>query len=145
MDAALINTKIEYYTNITYRITEDDGSGKVIKLHVGDIVNMDEEIEQVAFARVKAILRHQGNNTNYYAFLVFDWFEAVNEDDSILQCPYYDLQNNGKTQWRQVFPITVVDDMSHNHFVHACTSTCNGCHDITNHHYIRNIFSYNAI
>jgi hypothetical protein len=59
---------------------------------VGDIVNMNEEIEQVAFARVKAILRHRANNTSYYGFFVLDWFEAVNEDDSILKCPYYDLQ-----------------------------------------------------
>ena len=26
-------------------------ASKVVKLHVGDIVNMNEEIEQVAFAR----------------------------------------------------------------------------------------------
>jgi hypothetical protein len=55
-------------------------------------------------------------------------------------------KKSDETRWRQVFPITIVDDdIPDNYFVHACTGTCNDYHDFTNRRYIRNIFSYNAI
>jgi hypothetical protein len=145
MDAALINKKIEFYNYIIYKVVEDDNSSKMVKLHVGDTVSVNEEIEQVAFARIKAILRHQANNTKYYAFLVFDWFEAISEEDNVLRCPCYNLQKSGETRWRQLFPITIVDNMPDNHFIHACTNACNNCHDVANRRYIQNIFSYNVI
>jgi len=131
MDAALVNKKIEFYNYIAYKVVEDDNTSKMVKLHVGDIVSMNEEIEQVAFARIKAILRHRANNTKYYAFLVFDWFEAIAGEDNVLRCPCYNLQKRGETQWRQLFPITIVDNMPDNHFIHACTSTCKNSRDLT--------------
>jgi len=79
MDAAPVNKKIEFYNYIAYKVVEDDNTSKMVKLHVGDIVSMNEEIEQVAFARIKAILRHRANNTKYYAFLVFDWLRQLLE------------------------------------------------------------------
>ena len=126
-------------------VVKDDNTSKMVKLHVGDIVSMNEEIEQVAFARIKAILWHQANNTKYYAFLAFDWFEAIAGEDNMLRCPCYNLQKSGETQWHQLFPITIVDNMPDNHFIHACTSMCKNSHDLTNHRYIWNIFSYNVI
>src|SRR5438128_10742921 len=51
-------------------------------------------------------------------------------------------KKSDEIRWRQVFPITIVDDIPDNHFVYACTVE----HVmITNRRYIRNIFSYNAI
>jgi len=56
MQHTLVNKKIEFYNYIIYMVVKDDNTSKMVKLHVGDIVSMNEEIEQVAFARIKAIL-----------------------------------------------------------------------------------------
>ena len=116
-----------------------------LKLHVGDIVELNEESEGIAYARIKSIFRHQANNDKYYAFFLFDWFEATNTINRVLECPLYNIQKPEDSRWFRIFPIDFIVSIPCVHFIHNCTNACNTEHDETNRSYILNHFYYKAV
>jgi hypothetical protein len=141
--SALLNKDLEFYNSIAYTVLRDHPIR--IKLHVGDVVEIEEESEGTAYARIKSIIRHKANNGHYYAFFVFEWFEATNIIDTVLECPLYNIQRSGESRWFQIFTIDFINRVPHVHFIHNCTNTCNIEHDKTNRSYILNKFYYNAL
>ena len=139
--SALLNKDLEFYGSIAYTILKDPPIR--IKLRVGDVVEVEEESEGTAYARIKAIIRHKANNGHYYAFFVFEWFEATNT--TILECPLYNIQKADETRWFRIFTIDFIYRIPRAHFIHNCTNTCNTEHDETNRSYILNRFYYHAI
>ncbi|RGB40924.1 hypothetical protein C1646_752679 [Rhizophagus diaphanus] len=122
--------KLEFYNSISYTIIKNDQE-------------LPEKSEGIAYAKIKLNFQHQANNNNYYAFFLFDWFQATNVLNSTLECPLYNIQKPEKSRWFQVFPITFVDHNSHVFFIHNCKDTCNNKHDEGNRCYILNEFYYN--
>jgi len=66
--AAILDKNLEFYNSITYTILKSNQEPIRLKLHVGDIVELNEESEGIAYAKIEAIIRHQANNGQYYAF-----------------------------------------------------------------------------
>ncbi|CAI2199382.1 5927_t:CDS:1, partial [Funneliformis geosporum] len=64
--------------------------------HVGDIVELSEESEGIAYAKINLIFQYQANNNQYYAFFLFDWFQAINTIDPILEYLLYNIQKPKK-------------------------------------------------
>ena len=97
-------------------ITIDENNGNLSKvyLHLNDFITIQEEEYKESYAIIKGIFRHKGNDENSYAFIVVDWFEKVNQEHSILKCPYYHLQTKN---WRRVFPINLLQSVQKVHFV----------------------------
>ena len=143
--AMFLYNKLQFYNYIAYTVLDDDQEPIRVKLCIGDIVDMEEEIEGTGYARIKAIVRHQANSNLFYAFFILDWFQATQSLDSILNCPYYTLHEFEKTPWCCIYPITFINHNSCLHFVHACKSTCNNVYDMKNRQYIRNDFFYHSI
>ena len=142
---ALLNKKLDFYDSITYTVLKNEQESIRLKLHVSDIVELSEESEGIAYAKISLIFRHQANNNHYYAFFLFDWFQATDIIDPILECPLYNIQKPKELRWIRIFPINVIDHIPHVHFIHKCENTCNINHDETNRCYIFNRFYYNAI
>jgi hypothetical protein len=141
---ALLNKDLEFYGSIQYTVLKD--SPIRMKLSVGDVVEIEEELEGIAYARIKSIIRHKANNAHFYAFFVFEWFEATNTINIALECPLYKIQKPEDTRWFQIFTIDFIYRVPHIHFIHNCTNTCNTTkHDETNRNYILNRFYYNAV
>jgi hypothetical protein len=141
-----LNKDLEFYESIAYTVLKGSEQDHIrLKLNVGDIVELEEESEGIAYARIKSIFRHQANNGQYYAFFLFDWFEAMNTINPILECPLYNIQKPGDSRWLQIFPIDFIACIPHVHFIHNCTNTCNTKHDEANRSYILNRFYYNAV
>ena len=144
--AAIMNKKIEFYSSITFTVLKSDQEPIRLKIRVGDIVELNEESEGIAYAKVNSIIRHQANNSQYYAFFLFDWFQATDYIDTVSECLLYDIQKPEELQWYRIFPINFIDHMSYVHFVHNCINTCSNIgHDETNRSYILNEFYYKAI
>ncbi|KAF0538291.1 hypothetical protein F8M41_007976 [Gigaspora margarita] len=143
--AALINKRLEFYNLIMYTVLEDNQDPVQMKLKVSGFVKLLEETEGIAFAKIELIFRHQANNNQYYTFFVFNWFQATNNLDNILECPIYHIQKPEESYWTKIFPINFIDHAPCVHFVHNCTNTCTIRHDETNRSYILNKFYYNAV
>ena len=144
--AAILNIDLEFYESIAYTILRGSNQGNIrLKLHVGDVVELKEVSEGIAYARIKSIFRHQANNGQYHAFFLFDWFEATNTINHILNCPLYNIQKPEDSRWFRIFPIDFIDGIPSVHFIHNCTNTCNIEHDEANRSYILNSFHYNAV
>ncbi|PKC54996.1 hypothetical protein RhiirA1_446940 [Rhizophagus irregularis] len=142
---AILNRKLEFYNSISYTVLKDGQDPIRLKIHIGDIVELPEESEGIAYAKVKSIFRHQANNGQYYAFFFFDWFQATNIMDSVLECPFYNIQKPEESRWFQIFPITFIDRNPCVFFIHNCGNTCNTEHDEENRSYILNRYYYNAV
>lgn len=141
-----MNKDLEFYGSIAYTVLKGSDQDHIrLKLNVGDIVELEEESEGIAYARIKSIFRHQANNGQYYAFFLFDWFEAMNTINPVLECPLYNIQKPEDSRWFQIFPIDFIACVPHVHFIHNCTNTCNTKHDEANRSYILNRFYYNAV
>ncbi|CAG8453434.1 5143_t:CDS:2 [Gigaspora rosea] len=123
MPAAIINMRIECYNYITYKILDNDSNYTQIKIHVGDIVEINEVEECQAYAIVKAIFRHKANNGNFYPFLILQWFKYSGYNERYLKCPLYYLQKPDEKKWFKVFPVSYVNKIPKNHFIHACTNS----------------------
>ncbi|EXX53839.1 hypothetical protein GLOIN_2v1880882 [Rhizophagus irregularis DAOM 181602=DAOM 197198] len=142
---AILNRKLEFYNSISYTVLKDGQDPIRLKIHIGDIVELPEESEGIAYAKVKSIFRYQANNGQYYAFFFFDWFQATNIMDSVLECPFYNIQKPEESRWFQIFPITFIDRNPCVFFIHNCGNTCNTEHDEENRSYILNRYYYNAV
>ncbi|GBC32802.2 hypothetical protein GLOIN_2v1880882 [Rhizophagus irregularis DAOM 181602=DAOM 197198] len=146
--AAILNKNMEFYSSISYTVIKDNQEPVRLKLHIGDIVDLNEESEGVAYAKIEFIIQHKANNGQYYTFFLFNWFQATNYVDSISRCPLYNIQKPEESQWFQIFPINFIDHVPQVHFIHDCKSTCNSCntkHDEANRSYILNSFYYTAV
>lgn len=143
--ATLLNKNLEFYGSITYTVIKSNQDNIQIKLRVGDVVELCEETEGIAYAKIASIFRHQANNGKYYAFFSFNWFQATNTFDPVLECPLYNIQKPEESRWFQIFPINFINHIPYVHFVHNCTNLCNVEHDETNRGYILNKFYYNAV
>uniref|UniRef100_U9UVI7 BAH domain-containing protein n=1 Tax=Rhizophagus irregularis (strain DAOM 181602 / DAOM 197198 / MUCL 43194) TaxID=747089 RepID=U9UVI7_RHIID len=143
--ATLLNKNLEFYGSITYTVIKSNQDNIQIKLRVGDVVELCEESEGIAYAKMASIFRHQANNGKYYAFFSFNWFQATNTMDPVLECPFYNIQKPEESRWFQIFPINFINHIPYVHFVHNCTNLCNVEHDETNRGYILNKFYYNAV
>ena len=100
-----------------------------------------EESEGITYAKIESIIRHQANNGYHYAFFLFNLFQqATNYIDSLLGCPFYNIQKPEESCWFRIFPINLVDHMPYVCFIHDCKRTCNTKHDENNQSYILNEF-----
>ena len=145
MKGMLINNRLEFYDCISYDVLDDKEAKERVTLQVGNVIDMEEEEEEEAFAVIRAIFCHEANNANRYVFLVIDWFQATGDKDELLECPYYKLHDPGATQWRRIYPISFVDHASRTHFIHHCTRHCTNEHDKNNQLYLRNDFFYKTV
>jgi len=46
------------------------------------------------FARIKAIIKHPGNDEQDYVFIYVAWFEDISRQDELLLSPIYRLQKD---------------------------------------------------
>ncbi|CAB4423298.1 unnamed protein product [Rhizophagus irregularis] len=60
--ATLLNKNLEFYGSITYTVIKSNQDNIQIKLRVGDVVELCEETEGIAYAKIASIFRHQANN-----------------------------------------------------------------------------------
>ncbi|GBC23112.2 hypothetical protein GLOIN_2v1764038 [Rhizophagus irregularis DAOM 181602=DAOM 197198] len=141
---AMINSKVEFYNNISY-VVKDDDCFVDVRLHVGDVVDVFEEGEtEESYAIIKGIFTHE-RSRKLHAFVIFDWFEKIGEN-TLLKCPKYRLQASEETRWNRIFPISLIDHNPRVHFVHNCNENCNNeKHDLTNHCYLKNMYYYLAV
>ena len=94
------------------------------------------------YAKIKLIFQHQANNGQYYAFFLFDWFQATKTLDPILKCPLTIFRGLKKHDGYAFFQST----MWIIHFIRACTSARTITkNNETNRRYILNEFYYNLV
>lgn len=142
--AALTNDSMGWYELATYTIEEKNGTFSKVYLHLNDFVTIHDQDEE-SYAIVKGIIRHKGNDEKYYAFVVVEWLENVEQEHQLLKCPLYRLQPGNR--WRRIFPISVIDNVQKVHFIHNCSSEgCKGSHhDVTNRSWFKNNHYFTAI
>ncbi|CAG8574993.1 438_t:CDS:2, partial [Gigaspora rosea] len=83
----LINKKLAFYNSITYTVLESNQDSVRVKLRVGDFMELLEETEGIAYAKIESIFRHQANN----------------------ECPIYYIQKPEESRWVRIFPINFID------------------------------------
>jgi hypothetical protein len=54
-----LNKNIEFYSSISYTVIKDNQEPVRLKLHIGDIVDLNEESEGVAYAKIEFIIQHK--------------------------------------------------------------------------------------
>jgi hypothetical protein len=122
---------------VTYLCEDDNGIFMKQKLHVGDVVTIQEEDYGENYAIIEAIFSHRANNDKLYAFVIVNWFEETTQTK--LDCPIYRLLMDDNN-WRRIFPISVIDFTSKIHFVHNCITCTNVTHNTLNNTKIIFIF-----
>ncbi|CAB4440873.1 unnamed protein product [Rhizophagus irregularis] len=141
------NKKIVYFNYITYKVLNDNDESSIIRIRVGDIVEIEEENEGTSYAIVKAIFLHTYNNDKTYPFYFVNWFEKVkgrNGFDTLMTCQKYKICTE-REKYLNIFPISLVTSMPKIHFVHQCVDNCLiESHDLSQS-YLLNEFFYNAI
>ena len=113
---------VKFYNHITYTVLKTGQDPIQLQFCIGDILELPEESEGIVYAKIKLIFQHQANNRQYYAFFLFDWFQATKTLDPILECPLYNIQRPEETRWLRIFPINYVNYTPQVHFIRACTS-----------------------
>lgn len=143
--AALLNHTIQHYECASY-CYEIDYEVVKARLHLGDVITIQEEGFKESYALIHSIFRHKSNDNNYFAFIVVNWFEDTGQVHELLECPLFRIQTNSRQRWRRVFPITVIYTVGKEHFIHNCSSRCSiKLHDFGNNLYFRNTFLFTAI
>jgi len=133
LNSALINSSLTWYQCISYVKYDDYGNTEKICLRVGDIVTIQEVEYNESYAVLQSIFQHKGNDNQFYVFIIITWFEYVNRNHPILECPIYRL--NDQQKWRRVFPITVIDKAHKAHFIHDENNTREGNYWFKNQFY----------
>ena len=136
---------ISWYEFASYTIEENNGTFLKVRLHVNDYITINEEDFGESYAMIKGIFRHKGNNGNYYAFIVVDWFKDINQKHTILECPLYQIQSVGNQRWKSIFSIHMIHEVQKVHFVHNCKSECQDHYNTTNRIWIKNDYYFSAI
>lgn len=142
LPAALLNNSTFFYNMATYLCEDNNGFFMKQKLHVGDVVTIQEEDYGENYAIIEAIFSHRANNDKLYAFVIVNWFEETTQNK--LDCPIYRLLMDDNN-WRRVFPISVIDFTNKIHFVHNCITCTNVTHDTLNFYYIKNKYYFNIV
>ncbi|CAB4396236.1 unnamed protein product [Rhizophagus irregularis] len=115
------NKKIVYF-NYTYKVLNDNDESSIIRIRVGDIVEIEEENEGTSYAIVK----------------------GRNGFDTLMTCQKYKICTE-REKYLNIFPIFLVTSMPKIHFVHQCVDNCLiESHDLSQP-YLLNEFFYNAI
>ena len=142
--SAVLNSKVDFYNNISYTIKEEDHFVDV-RLCVGEVVNVLEEDEtEESYAIIRGIFTYE-RSKKLHAFVIFDWFEKIGED-TLLKCPKYRLRGPEEANWNRVFPLSLIDHNPKVHFVHDCDNTCsNSKHNLMNRCYLKNMYYYLVI
>lgn len=137
---------IKIYRYIRYTLLDDAGEFYAhIKLHIGDVVIIKEE-DNESYAIIGAIFTHKYNDELVYAFVWIDWLTNTEHIDPLLRCPIFERQRASDTKWYHVYPISILNDVSKVHFIHACHSSCLvDLHDNTNMQYFKNNFFYKVV
>lgn len=145
MHAMLVHRYVEFFSYIKYNLVEESHS-TTIKLHVEDIIDLEETQEGCAYAVVSAIFKHRANNGRWYAFFLLTWFEATSERHSLEVPVYHITDSRNLWKWRRVYPINFVDHIPRVHFVHDCGDSClTTTHDTSNLRYLKNDYYYTAV
>ncbi|CAG8467057.1 5489_t:CDS:2 [Dentiscutata heterogama] len=84
-----------------------------LKFHVGDIVELTENPENITYAKIKLIFKHKANNERNYAFFQFEKLQRTKLFDSVLECPYYVR----KLRETFIFTINYVNHISQSRFM----------------------------
>ncbi|POG74932.1 hypothetical protein GLOIN_2v1475793 [Rhizophagus irregularis DAOM 181602=DAOM 197198] len=134
LNSALINSSLTWYQRVSYMTEDNYGNTEKVCLQLGDILTIQEE-ECESYAKLQSIFQHKGNDDKFYVFIVVAWFEYVNQNHTILECPIYRLNDR---QWRRVFPITVIDKAHKAHFIRRSVDTDDG-------YWYKNQFYFTAI
>ena len=71
-NATILNKNLEFYNSIAYTILKGNQEPVRLKLHVDDIVEVNEEFEDVTYTKIESIIWHQANNGHYHAFFLFN-------------------------------------------------------------------------
>jgi hypothetical protein len=141
------NSKIIYYNYISYKVLNEEGEPSIVKIHVGDIVEIEVEHDGTSYAIVSAIFLHTYNNDKIYPFYYLNWFEKIegrNGFDNIMMCQKYKICEERK-KWINVIPVQLISSMPKIHFVHQCDNNCSvGNHNLSQP-YLLNEFFYNAV
>lgn len=89
---AMINSKVEFYNNISYVVKEDDCFIDV-QLYVKNTVDVFEKSEiEESYAIIKGIFIHE-RSKKLHAFVIFDWFEKIGKN-LLLKYSKYRLQTS---------------------------------------------------
>ncbi|CAB4412504.1 unnamed protein product [Rhizophagus irregularis] len=142
----LHNNKIVYFNYITYKVlNQKDDETSIIQIHVGDIVELEEELEGNSYAIIQAIFLHTYNNGKTYPFYFLKWFEKIEGRNGIdMMCQKYKICTERK-KWHNIFPISFITSMPKVHFVHQCVNNCSVRNHDLSQPYLLNEFFYNAI
>jgi len=143
----LHNKKIVYFNYISYKVLNDNDESLIMRIHVGDIVEIEVEDDGISYAIVQAIFLHTYNNNKTYPFYFLKWFEKIkgkNGVDTLMMCQKYKICIE-REKYLNIFPISFITSMPKIHFVHQCVDNCLiGSHDLSQP-YLLNEFFYNAI
>jgi hypothetical protein len=150
LGAALLyfTQSVSWYEFASYTLEdESNGTFSKVSLHINDFITINEENYDESYAVIRGFLKHKGNNENYYAFIVVDWFEDNNQEHSILKCPLYYLRTIENQRWRSVFPISSINNLAQKvHFAHSCTNLeCQDHYNSENRIWIKNDYYFTAI
>lgn len=140
--ASLINKKCHFYEGASY-IQDIHNTEIRCHLNTGDIVTIQVADYGESFAVIRAIFKHKSNDGYLYPFIYVDWFEDTHKIHDKLDCPIYILRHDDF--YRNIFPLTVVENVQKVHFVHDCNSRCKDNHNLENKRYLRNDFFFKAI
>ena len=137
---------ISWYEFASYTFEELNGASSKVSLHVNDFITIDEEDFNESYAAIRGFFKHKGNDDKYYAFIVVDWFEDINQEHPILGCPLYCLRTIEDQRWRSVFPISSINNLVQKiHFVHNCNIECRDHYKSRNRVWIKNNYYFTAI
>ena len=70
--AALAEKPVVFYDGVSYAVRRDRSESGCVRVNIGDIVDVLEKTEGVAYAKVMNIVCHQANDSQFFAFFVFD-------------------------------------------------------------------------
>jgi hypothetical protein len=123
----LITNKIRFHNSIYYEVKNENGTISKIKIKSGDAIEIEEFAAGPSYAIVRSIISHKGNDNNEYQFFYITWYNQLKGNDPLLCCSRFELCHENKRNWHTIFPINVVDQQPKIHFVHACSTSSNGC------------------
>jgi len=125
-------------------VKNENGTINKIKIKSGDTIEIEEFEHGPAYAIVKSIISHKGNDNNEYQFFYITWYNQISNENNQLHCCKFELclENKSKRDWSTIFPINIVDQQPKVHFVHVCSTSCNMEKHDSNIYYKNEYFFY---
>jgi hypothetical protein len=75
-----LNKNIEFYSSISYTVIKDNQEPVQLKLHIGDIVDLNEESKGVAYAKINLLFNIKQTMVKFYTFfylISFRWWTML--------------------------------------------------------------------